>query len=201
MFIQVIQGRVADADGLRTAVERWQATIAPRVPGWLGTTGGVTDDGTAVAVVRFDSAQTARANSERPEQQEWWAEASKYFSGDVVFHDCAEVLTFGAGGSDDAGFVQIVQAPGADTDRLRALLDQFGDALHEFRPEIIGGTIAVHGDGGFTESVYFTSEQAARAGEQKPAPPELKEFDDEVVATLRDASFYDLRRPWFFSAG
>ena len=44
MFIQVIQGKVADADGLRAAVERWQDTVAPAVTGWLGTTGGVTPE-------------------------------------------------------------------------------------------------------------------------------------------------------------
>src|SRR6266540_2840622 len=100
MFIQVIQGKIGDVDGLREAVERWGEEVGPTATGWLGTTGGATADGTAIAVVRFESEEAARRNSERPEQGQWWAEASKYFAGDVTFHDCAEVVTFGDGGSD-----------------------------------------------------------------------------------------------------
>ena len=68
MFIQVIQGKVADAEGLRAAMDRWGRDLQPGATGWLGTTGGITDDGTFVATVRFDSEDAARRNSERPEQ-------------------------------------------------------------------------------------------------------------------------------------
>jgi hypothetical protein len=200
MFIQVIQGRIADADGLRAAVERWQETIAPNVPGWLGTTGGATADGTAIAVVRFESEEAARRNSERPEQQQWWAEASRYFAGDVTFHDCPEVLTFLDGGSDDAGFVQIIQGRVQNPDRMRKMLEESSEGLRALRPDVIGGTVALHGDGGFTQTVYFTSEAAAREGEARQAPPEMREMDEEVSAMMRDATFYDLPRPWLFSA-
>ena len=49
MFIQVIQGKVADAEGLRAAMDRWGRDLQPGATGWLGTTGGITDDGTFVA--------------------------------------------------------------------------------------------------------------------------------------------------------
>ena len=45
MFIQVIQGKVADAEGLRTCLDRWLTDLQPGATGWLGSTGGVTDDG------------------------------------------------------------------------------------------------------------------------------------------------------------
>ena len=199
MFVQVIQGKIADVDGLRSAVERWRDTIAPNVAGWLGTTGGATADGTAIAVVRFESAESARESSERPEQNRWWEEASRYFAGEVSFHDCPQVLTFLDGGSDDAGFVQIIQGRTSDPDRMRELLERSGKALQEFRPEIIGGLVALHGDGGFTQVVYFTSEAAAREGERREAPPELQELDQEVATAFTDATFFDLTRPWLHS--
>jgi hypothetical protein len=52
MFIQVIQGKVADADGLPAAIDRWGRDLQPGATGWLGTTGGITDDDTFVATVR-----------------------------------------------------------------------------------------------------------------------------------------------------
>ena len=199
MFIQVIHGKVGDADGLRDAVERWRDKVAPGASGWLGSTGGATADGTAIAVVRFESAQAARRNSERPEQQLWWNEASRCFDGDVAFHDCERVLTFLDGGSDSAGFVQIIQGRTSDVDRMRQLMEQSSDALRALRPDVIGGTVALHGDGGFTQTVYFTSEAAAREGERKERPPELKTLDQQVSALLGHATFYDLPRPWSHS--
>jgi hypothetical protein len=199
MFVQVIQGKIADADGLREAVQRWRDTIASDVPGWLGTTGGATADGTAIAVVRFDSEDAARHNSDRPEQQQWWAEASRYFAGDVTFHDCVDTLTFMGGGSDDAGFVQIIQGRTTNADRLRELMGESSDALREYRPEIIGGLVALHGDGGFTQVVYFTSEEAARSGEHREAPADLQALDQEVSSLFTDATFFDLTNPWLWS--
>ena len=199
MFIQVIRGKVGDADGLRAAVERWRDEIAPQVSGWLGSTGGATADGTAIAVVRFESAQAARRNSERPEQQQWWAEASRYFVGDVIFHDCEQVLQFLDGGSDEAGFVQIIEGRTTDVDRMRQLMEQSSNALRALRPDVLGGTVALHGDGGFTQTVYFTSEAAARDGERKEPPPELKAMDEQVSALLSEATYYDLTRPWLHS--
>jgi hypothetical protein len=108
MFVQVIQGRVSDATQVRQGVDDWMARLAPGAESWLGSTTGVTDDGTLIAVVRFDSAEAARRNSGRAQQGEWWSGMSKLFSGEVTFHDCSEVVTARAGGSDDAGFVQVL---------------------------------------------------------------------------------------------
>ena len=68
MFIQVIQGKVADAEGLQAAMDRWVAELQPGAQGWLGSTGGFTDDGMFVSTVRFESQEAARRNSDRPEQ-------------------------------------------------------------------------------------------------------------------------------------
>jgi len=87
MFIQVIHGRVADADELHDSLDQWVRELGPGADGWLGSTGGVTDDGRFILVARFTSAETARRNSDRPEQHQWWMETSKLFEGGVTFHD------------------------------------------------------------------------------------------------------------------
>ena len=202
MFIQVIKGPVSDADEARGAFDRWVEQEAPHAAGWLGSTSGVTDDGTFIALARFESEEGARRNSERPEQHQWWMETSKLFSGDVEFHDCREVIEFGGGGSDEAGFIQVMQGRVRDVERMRQLnADTGNESLwRDYRPDVLGGITALHGDGGFTTAVYFTSEQAAREGERKEPPAELKPpIDEEMGLYEGDLTFYDLRDPWLHS--
>src|ERR671922_1046980 len=91
VFVQVIQGQVADAQQARAALDRWAREVAPGATGWLGSTAGVTEDGRFVALARFESEEAARRNSNRPEQDRWWAETSKLFTGEVTFLDSTEV--------------------------------------------------------------------------------------------------------------
>src|SRR3712207_6112514 len=119
MFVQVFQGRTSDPDALRAALERWMRELAPGAIGWLGSTDGVTDDGTFVAVARFESAEAAARNSERPEQGQWWAETEKLFDGEVTFRDSEDVDVELYGDPDRAGFVQIMQGRVTDIARAR----------------------------------------------------------------------------------
>jgi hypothetical protein len=201
MFVQVVQGQVADAQQVREAGERWLRELQPGSIGWLGTTSGVTADGTAVIVARFESAEAARRNSDRPEQTQWWMETSKLFAGDVAFHDCPEVYEVGAGGSDRAGFVQVIQGRTSDPDRARSLLTRSDETLREFRPDVIGGLICVHGDnsGDFTQVFYFTSEQEARAGERKEPTPQVQALMADMQDLFTDMKYYDLTRPYLDS--
>ncbi len=95
----------------------------------------MSDDGQAIVLARFESAAAAQANSERPEQGEWWTETERCFDGDVTFTDSEDVDTFLAGGSDDAGFVQVMKDRCVDRDRLGALDDAFADHAGSFRPD------------------------------------------------------------------
>lgn len=199
MFIQVIQGHVTDRDEIRKALDTWGRDLAGEAPGWLGTTAGLTADDMLIALARFDSIEHARDNSARPEQHRWWMETSKLFAGDVMVHDCTEIDTYLGGGSDDAGFVQVIQGRVSDPERVRDLNRRSEGALATHRPEIIGGTVAYHGDGGFTEVVYFTSEAAAREGERRELPPELAAFMDQWRSLLSDVRYYDLTEPWLYS--
>jgi len=146
MFIQVIQGKVSDEAGLRRCLARWHSDLEPGADGYLGTTSGVCADGTFIALARFDSEQAALRNSERPEQGAWWAETEKCFEGDVRFVDCPDVRQWLNGGSDAAGFVQIMQGHSRDRDRMHAVMTQNADRIQQLRPEIIGGTFSTFGD-------------------------------------------------------
>lgn len=197
MFIQVIQGSTNDEPALRAATDRWQRELAQGADGWLGATYGVTDDGEFVGVVRFESEEAARRNSERPEQGAWWSETERLFSGPCTFRDCADVTTMLRGGSDDAGFVQVLQGRVTDRDRMVELTERAGPVLSSERPEIIGSTLAITPDGQFTETVAFTSEQAAREGEWRELGAPAHELMAEQSALMQDVTFLDLHRPWF----
>ncbi|WP_067461106.1 hypothetical protein [Actinomadura macra] len=201
MFIQVIQGKITDRDEVKEAMDRWVRDLAPGSIGWLGSTAGVTEDGTFITLARFESREAARGNSHRHEQEQWWTELSKLFTGEVTFHDCTETGTWLAGGSDDAGFVQIMHSRVRDLDGLRAWMDRADlDLLHRFRPDIIGGVWAAHGDGGMTEAVYFTSEAEARRGETQQPPAEMQAAMEEMRQFYEgDFTYLDLKDPWLAS--
>jgi hypothetical protein len=197
MFIQMIQGTCRDSDALRGQIERWAAELGPGARGWLGGTYGVTDDNTFVAMVRFDSREAADQNSTRPEQGAWWAETKKFFFGEVTFHDLDNAMTFLDGGTDDAGFVQVIQGRLTDPHRFRRFVELPMDMLRESRPDIIGGCIAMDSEGLFTETVYFQSEEAARDGERRELPAPIKQMWDDELALMQDVAYLDLRNPWF----
>ena len=200
MFIQIIQGRCSDADRMHELSDEWRETLGATAEGWLGGTYGITDEGEFVAVVRFESREAAAKNSARPEQGEWWEKMSACFDGEVTFHDCDNAMLFLGGGSDDAGFVQIIQGRIDDPERFRHFMEQPMDALHEARPEIIGGTIAMEEDGWFTQTVCFSSEEEARKGEHKEMPAELSLQYAEEMTSMKDVRYLDLHHPWFGSA-
>lgn len=195
MFIQVIQGRCTKPEEMKAALERWRADVEPGAPGWLGGTYGFTDDGMFCAVVRFETREAALANSARPAQGEWWESVAPLFDGPVEFHDCDDVLLMLDGGSDDAGFVQVIRGRVRDPEKLRSTMDEVSTILQRQRPEIIGATIALEPDGTFTETVAFTDEAAARSGEAKEMPAELREMMGEMFSG--DESYLDLHHPWF----
>jgi hypothetical protein len=201
MFVQVIQGRVSDSKALRAAFDRWLQELASGATGWLGSTGGVTEDGRFVAAVRFEDEAAARRNSERPEQDQWWAETSKLFDGEATFHDSGDIIVDVTGDPDQAGFVQVMQGRGTDPDRARELMSQDSDKWAELRPDIIGSVAIGHEGGAYTMVMYFTSEADAREGERKELPPELQAQMEEMgKLSIGEPEFFDLKDPWIHSA-
>jgi hypothetical protein len=196
VFIQVIQGKCTRPDELRAMADGWREELGGGAVGWLGGTYGFTDDNDFIGVIRFESREAAMANSERPEQTAWAEKMMSLMDGPVEFHDCDDVMLFMDGGSDQAGFVQIIEGRVDDPSRIKAMLADT-TMLHEMRPEIIGGTLAIEADGSFIETIAFRDEASAREGEKMSPPAEIA---SELESMMAGARFYDLHHPWFESA-
>jgi hypothetical protein len=203
MFAQIIQGRTADPAGLRVALDRWLVELRPGSVGWLGSTVGITDDGTFIAVARFESADAAARNAERPEQGQWWEETRRLFDGDVSFRDSEDVTVDLQGDPDQAGFVQVMQGRVTDPDRVKQLMSELpSDTMAAFRPDMLGSVSIGHDDGEWTQVLYFTSEAEAREGERKEPPPEMQAAMEEMSKlSVSGPDFFDLRQPMLVSAG
>lgn len=200
MFMQVIRGKVSDHDAMRARLDAWQTELRPGATGWLGSTGGALDDGSFIGCVRFESEQAARQNSNRPEQDAWYHETAKLFDGEPTFLDVTDVETWLDGGSDDAGFVQVMVGHSPDRQALRARAQQDGDELRKARPEIIGGVEGFYGDDGFVNVAYFRSEEEARKGESQDPTPEIAERVADFQRLLGDVEFLDIHDPILYSA-
>jgi hypothetical protein len=195
MFVQIIEGRVSDREGLQRQGEKWQADLRPGATGYLGSTHGVTDDGAGFTIVRFESTEAARANSDRPEQGAWWAETSACYEGEVSFTESDEVDEFLGGGSDEAGFVQVMKSRGMDRGRVRELDEKFSAHASTWRPDLVGGVRVWTGPDTCVEVAYFTNEAEAREGEQREPPAELAAEMGDFEAMMANTEFLDLRDP------
>lgn len=194
MFVQIIEGRTSDPEGLKRQGERWQAELGPDAAGFLGVTSGVTEDGRAITIARFETEKAARANSDRPEQGAWWAETAKYYNGEVTFTESSDVAALLGGGSDEAGFVQVMKIAQVDRARIDRL-DQAMPQVARFRPELLGVLRIWTGPNTCIDVNYFTSEADARAGERKQIPPELQPLMTDFQEITRDSEYLDLASP------
>ena len=200
MFVQIVQGKVKDQAGLKKSVELWNQNIKPGAIGYLGTTGGVTEDGELFVAARFESEEAAKKNSDRPEQGEWYNEMLQNLEGEPTFTNYTDVETMLDGGSDDAGFVQVMQGKVKSIERARELDEQFSGVAREHRPDLIGGLQCSESDGSFTTINYFTSEAEARAAEKQEPPEEFKSAMAEWGSLMEgEMKYIDLKEPWYFS--
>jgi hypothetical protein len=200
MFIRVIQGRATNPPGIRRDLGRWQRLLAADADGWLGSTTGITEDGWSITVVRFASEEQARRNSDRPEQREWWRDASQHLAR-VAVHDAPKVHTYRDGGSDQAGFVQVIQGHSDDLERMASLGRDQDEVLAREAPHILGVTVAEHADrpGDFTQILYFTSEQDARRFEQERSAEDDEPVLEQLRSLMTDSRCFDLRDPQLLS--
>ena len=193
MFIQVIQAKSDRHDEVRALMHEW-AEMPDDGSGFLGATYGFTDDDDFLGVIRFESKEKAMANSARPETDAMAKRMAELMGAPPTFYDCNDVTVWREGGSDDAGFVQIIQGKTDDPAGLKETMSADSDDFRQERPDIIGGTFALTDDGTFINTVAFTDEASAREGEKKSSPPE------DMMSLMRDVKYFDLRDPWFASA-
>jgi hypothetical protein len=173
--------------------------LGPTATGWLGSTGGVTDDGQLFVLVRFESEEAARANSDKPEQGAWWAEMEKLFDGEATFQDSNDVQVDTSGDPNAAGFVQVMTGQVTDPDRSKQLMAQMPD-MRALRPDILGSVSVGQEDNKWTMIIYFKSEAEAREGEKKEMPPEaVKAMEEMQSLAVGEPEFLDLKTPWLDS--
>jgi hypothetical protein len=197
MFVQVIQGQVSDSAAVRERLDVWMSELAPGAQGWLGSTSGVTESGQLIALARFESQEAAQRNSDRPEQSAWWEQTAALFTDEPVFSNSTSVEVDTPGDPSRAGFVQVMQGRVDDAAGFRSFMQAPMDGLREMRPEIIGGTVAVADDGQFTQTMYFTSQAAAREGEKQDMPEEVRRDMEAGMGQMHDLTYFDLPDPWF----
>ncbi len=134
MFVQVIKGRTNDPNRLRSQNDRWREEVRPGAAGFLGSTGGIADDGTVIFFARFADEAAARANSNRAEQGAWWEETMGCFDGDPTFRESSDTRMLFDGGSDDAGFVQLME--GTVSDRAKADAFETPEMIERLRARV-----------------------------------------------------------------
>lgn len=193
MFVQVIEGRSSEPAAVVEHGERWQRELRPGAIGYLGVTAGATADGHTIAIVRFEDEASARANAERPEQTAWFEGMAKLYDGEPTFTESSDVTEWMGGGSNDAGFVQVMKSTGVDraqVERMDTAFDPFADQ----RPDLLGGLRIWTGPDACIDVAYFTSEEEARKGEQAEIPAEMQELMSEFE-NLGSTEYLDLTNP------
>jgi hypothetical protein len=199
MFIQVITGTATDPEAFARAGESWEQNVRPAAKGFLGSTEGLTDDGRFVVVARFESAEAAAQNNDIPEQTKWFEEFGPSMT-DVQYFDCSEVITMLGGGSDDAGFVQVMVGRIKDRakfDALSAKTAELEKIFTDWRDDVVGEVMAVHDDGGgYHVIIYFRSEAEARVNEKKEPTPEVQAAMAEMDDAAEIVEYLDLRQPF-----
>ncbi len=101
MFVQVIEGRLKDADSwarFKELGEAWERDEAGRAPGFLGFDfmQDRADPRHFVEVVRFESAEKAQENSKRPETNRFFQQMVALLEGEPRFVDC-DLIQSGGG--------------------------------------------------------------------------------------------------------
>ena len=195
MFVQIMKGKTSDKEGLRRQLDTWLSEVRPGAVGFLGSTGGVTEDGRFFMAARFESEEKAQANSGRPEQGQWWSETEKFFDGPVSFVESSDVEVHQEP-SGDAGFVQVMHSQITDRKRLEKLNAEAMPAMTEHRPDVIGAVTVWSGDNESYDIAYFTSEAAAREGEKKEMPADQQKLFEEWDSLVQDTKYLDLKDTW-----
>jgi hypothetical protein len=199
MFVWVLEGKASDPEEVGRQLGHWINEFGA-TPGYLGSTGGVTDDRRFLLLARWESEAAGDALLARPELQTWYDEFQKGFDGEVEFAKSADVTTYLAGGSDSAGFVQAMKVSGVDRARVDEADREFEKLAADFRPDLIGGVRVWTAPDAFIEANYFTSEDAAREGEKKEPPAEVAAGFEDFSDMMKDAEFFDFTEPLLHTA-
>ncbi|MDP9075002.1 MAG: hypothetical protein M3N98_12730 [Actinomycetota bacterium] len=199
MFIQVASGDVAEHSVLRQQLERWVVEVRPGAAGFLGATAGITSRGHFVSVARFDGKPAARSNLERPEHVQWWKRTERCFNGPVEVRESEDLDFLGNGGSDSAGFVQVIEGRTGDRARFMVLEREIERGFVKERPDFIGSMLVWWESGAWLEVAYFSSEEQTRAAEQSGLSEGLTNVFSEWQGLAAPSSYHDFTQPLFLN--
>ena len=189
MFVWVLEGKAADPGEIGFQLGHWTNQFG-ETPGYLGATGGVTDDRRFLMFVRWESEDAGDALLMRPEQVDWYEEFQQSFDGTVEFVETGDVTTQLAGGPMPPVSYRRSRSQASTAERVEAADRE----VREHRtpgPARFDRRIRVWtAPDGFVGANYFTSEHDARAGE-KQSPARVRRTlrrlhgDDERRRVLR----------------
>ena len=200
MFVQVIQGHVSDAGKVRAQLDKWVTEVAKGASaGWGAPVASPTTAGSSpwCASSRRRPRNGTATDRNRPR-------------GGARCRLCSPMSPSSttAQGSTSTpratrrrpASSRSCKAARATPERARELMDNDPTDWSAFRPEILGTTSVGHDSDAWTMAIYFTSEAAAREGEQKPPPPEMEAMMKEMDAlSVGEPVYFDLRDPWLRS--
>ena len=147
-------------------MDRWSEELGPGAIGFVGSTGGVTDDGEFIVLARFESEDAAQKNSQRPEQDAWFKEFSTHLDGEPTFMNSTDIDEWRVGAPTTPASYRSSPAASRDKEKVRQMFTGMDDEMAKLRPDVIGGLVVWDGND-FVQSVYFTSEKEAREGERR----------------------------------
>lgn len=194
MFVQIIEGRAKDPEAIQALGEQWERELQPGAVGYLGVTSGVSPDGRGITIVRFDSAENARRNSERPEQTTFFNQMAALYDGPPSFAESTDTEELLGGIDTTAQFVQVMKTVGADRVRTKGLDNEL-EKFATLRPDLLGIFRVWTALDTSYEVAYFTSEAEARAGEATELPEDLAATMAEFADVMANTEFIDLVNP------
>jgi hypothetical protein len=119
------------------------------------------------------------------------------FETPPTIDESADVQLLLGGGSDDAGFVQVVRAAAPDRSGIETLMTAERIAeVQRTRPDLIGSIRLWLADGSFVEAAYFTGESAARTAEQSA---DFEAAESPFADAYGPMTFVDLPGPIFLT--
>ena len=143
--------------------------MRPGAIGYLGVTAGATADGKAFTLVRFEDEAAAKANAERPEQGAWFESTWTLYDAPPTFTESSDTTEFLGGGSNDAGFVQVMKSTGVDRAKIERI-DKIFEASC-IAPTFSAACVSGPGPDSLRRDVaYFTTEAEARKGSRPRCP-------------------------------
>jgi hypothetical protein len=186
VFVQVVSARVADG----TALVEHLCRLRPGDDAFLGLTAGVSADRRFVSVARFS----------RPPGTAWWAPLERWLDGSVEVRESSDVELLLGGGSDRAGYVEIIEGRTTDRMRFMHLERQLEQRFAAERPDFLGSMLVWWADGTWLEMAYFTSEADVRAGDASVLPPDVRQLVAAWEDVARPSSQLELINPCLSSA-